>query len=218
MAGPQGPPLAARLGAKMGPEVVASILVVAVLFVVAIVALTGQRGGSVSPSPPPSDAAVVPSASPVPSDVPATGTPPATATPVATPPPPPPSLTPRPAAAAAAAAVRDIVDRLLQQRADLEEETARTPTDSTAIADLLRDVNASIVQMDEPLADLAADPSTADLASRIRSVNSTTSATVSRIQHTSPRNAKTYRDGAVEVVKDLEPMPGLRAELSALID
>ena len=95
-------------------------------------------------------------------------------------------------------------------------ELARTTTDSNAIADLLRDVNASIVQMDEPLADLAGDPSTADLASRIRAVNFTTSQTVSRIQHTSPRNAKTYRDGATEVVKDLESLPGLRSELAAV--
>ena len=217
MAGPQGPPLTARLGARIGPEVVASILVIAVAFVAIAVASSGSRGGPVEPSPPASEAAVVPSVTVLPSATPlATGTPPASATPLATPPPP--SITPRPANTAAALAVRDIIDRLIGQRADLEEEIARTPTNSGAIADLLRDVNASIVQMDDPLADLGSDPATADLASRIREMNSATSATVSRIQHTSPRNAKTYRDGAVDVVEDLEPLPGLRAELSALID
>lgn len=217
----QNAPLSVRLGARLGPEVVASILVVAVLLVAVAVALSGQRGSAVGPSPAASAAAVIPSASTVPTEsaIPsatptAESTTSPSGTPVATPTQPP--ITPLPAQSAAALAVRDIVDRLLGQRADLETELAKTGTDSEAIADLLRQVNASIVQQDNPLADLASYPSTADLARRIRAVNQETSETVSRIQHTSPKNAKTYRDGAVDVVAKLEPLPGLRAELAAL--
>jgi hypothetical protein len=121
-----------------------------------------------------------------------------------------------PAQAAAARAVLLHVDGLLDERAGLQAELAKTGTDSNAIADLLRQVNASIIQQDGPLADLAAYPSTADLARRIRAVNTATFDSVNRIQHTSPRNAKTYRDGAAEVVKKLETLPALRAELAQL--
>jgi hypothetical protein len=216
MPSPQGGPVSARVGAGLGPEVVASILVVAVLFVAVAVALSGQRGSAPPSSPEPSLAAVVPSVSAVPSPTPASASPSplATATPLASLPPP--SSTLAPGQAAAARAVLESVDQLLEERAALEAELAKTGTDSKAIADLLRDVNASIVQQDGPLADLAAYPSTADLARRIRAVNAATFETVNRIQHTSPRNAKTYRDGAAEVVKRLEPLPALRAELAQL--
>jgi hypothetical protein len=223
---PQDIPLTTRLGARLGPEAVATVLVIAVLFVAIAVAVSGQRGSAGVPgsSPEPSVVAVIPSASaelPSPTAVAPTA-PPATTSPTATPTPVPssstPAVTPRPAQVAAARAVMEIVDRLLDARSDLQAELAKTTTDSNAIADLLRDVNASIVQMDEPLADLAAGQSTANLANRIRAVNAATSETVSRIQHTSPRNAKTYRDGAAEVIEKMEPLPGLRSELAALIN
>lgn len=222
MQGPQDPPLTARLGARLGPEVVASILVVSVLFVVVAVAMTGQRGSVGGPSAEPSLAAVVPSGTGVASGTPvATGTPAASATPAATATPtpttPPPSSTLPPTQLAAARAVLESVDQLLEERAGLEAELAQKTTDSGAIADLLRDINASIVRQDGPLADLAEYSPTAGLASRIRDVNTATFDTVNRIQHTSPRNAKTYRDGATEVVAKLEPLPELRAELAALI-
>jgi hypothetical protein len=208
MASPQGGPVSARLGARIGPEVVASILVVAVLFVAVAVALSGQRGSAPPSSPEPSQAAVEPSVTAASASPLASGTPPATL--------PPPSNTPVPAQAAAARAVLENVDQLLDERAGLEAQLAKTGTDSKAIADLLRDVNASIVRQDGPLADLASYSSSADLARRIRAVNSATFETVNRIQHTSPRNAKTYRDGAAEVVDKLKPLPALRAELAQL--
>ncbi len=214
MPSPQGEPLSARLGARLGPEVVGSILVVAVLFVAVAVALTGQRGSAAPASASPSLVAVLPSASTVPSSTPASAPPIATATPLVTPSPPTSTL-PSEQAAAARAVLED-VDELLDERAGLETEVARKITDSQAIADLLRQVNASIVRQDGPLADLAAYSSTADLARRIRAVNSATFDTVNRIQHTSPRNARTYRDGAAEVVDKLKSLPALRAELAAL--
>jgi hypothetical protein len=223
---PDGAPLTVRLGARLGPEMVASILVVAVVLVAVGVALSGTRGSSADPSPEPSQLAVVPSASVAPS---ASATPvatasastvPATATPVASDPPvastPKPPATATPAQAAAALAVRDLVDRLLGQRADLMTELDKPGTDADAIAQLLRDMNTSIVRQDVPLADLASDPATADLAGRIRAVNAAVAETIRRIQHTSPRNAKTYRDGAADVIENLEPLPALRAELAAI--
>lgn len=228
---PEGAPLTVRLGARLGPEIVASILVVAVVLLAAIVALSGTRGSTAASSPEPSQLAVLPSASvaasasPTPSESPArvataspSAAPVVTATPKPTAPPvtstPTPPSTPTPAQAAAAQAVLPFVDQLLGQRADLIAEIDKPGTDSRAIADLLRDINTSIVQQDAPLADLASDPATADLASRIRAVNTTVAETIRRIQHTSPRNAKTYRDGAVEVIANLEPLPALRAELA----
>ncbi len=218
---PQDAPLSVRLGARLGPEVVASILVVVVLFVAVAVALSGRRGSAGDSSPSPSLAAIVPSESATvvptaapPATPPSTASPRATPTPVANPTQPPVTLPP--AQRAAAVLVRDMVDRLLGERADLEAELAKSATDAGTIPDLLRQVNESIVQEDEPLADLASYPSTADLARRIRAVNTATLDTVNRIQHTSPKNAKTYRDGAVEVVAKLEPLPGLRSELAAL--
>jgi hypothetical protein len=236
---PEGAPLTVRLGARLGPEIVASILVLAVVLLAATVALSGTRGSTAGPSPAPSLLAVVPSASATPSAsvapsaspaasataVPSataspSATPVATATPTATEPPvastPTPPATPTPAQAAAAQAVLNIVDQLLGQRADLIAEIEKPGTDSRAIADLLRDINTSIVRQDAPLADLESDPATADLASRIRAVNTAVAETIRRIQHTSPRNAKTYRDGAMEVIQKLEPLPALRAELAAL--
>lgn len=244
MPGPQGAPLTVRLGARLGPEIVASILVVAVVLVAATVALTGTRG-STAESPPQSQLAVVPiesasptasqsaspSALPSPSPAPsASPTPVAVASPSRTPVPtprptatdPPVASTPTPPAtstpsqAAAARAVLEFVDQLLDQRADLIAEIEKPGTDSRAIADLLRDMNTSIVRQDAPLADLASDPATADLASRIRAVNTVVADTIRRIQHTSPSNAKTYRNGAIEVIEKLEPLPALRAELAAI--
>ncbi len=235
---PQGAPLTVRLGARLGPEIVASILVVVVVLLAATVALTGTRG-STAENPPASQLAVVPieSASPSPSGSPspsaapsASPTPVALASPSRTPVPTPrptatdppvastptPPATSTPAQAAAAQAVLEFVDELLEQRADLIAEIEKPGTDSRAIADLLRDINTSIVRQDAPLADLASDPATADLASRIRAVNTAVADTIRRIQHTSPRNAKTYRDGAVEVIEKLEPLPALRAELAAI--
>lgn len=209
---PPGAPLSVRLGARLGPETVASALIVAVIVVAVSVALTGQRGSASGPSQgpaataAPSVAAVVPSVVTVPSPV---------ASPSATPAPTP-APTARPAQASRARAVLTIVDRLIDEGDDLEVEIARSSTGSAAIPDLLRDINASIVLQDGPLADLAADPATADLASRLREVNDEVADTIRRTQHTSPRNAKTYRDGAVVVVEKLEPLPGLRAELAAL--
>ncbi len=213
MEAPPGAPLSVRLGAKIGPEVVASILVVAVVIVAVVVALSGRQSPAAVSSPAPSESAAVSSAAAsvavVPSESPVASSPSVSASPSA-------SVSASPARSAAAGPVLQIVDRLLGQRAELQAELAKSGTDAPAIAQLLRDVNASIVAMDEPLIDLAADSSTVDLATRIRAVNTATFDAVRRTQRASIRNERAYRDGAAEVVAKLSPMVELRAELAGL--
>jgi hypothetical protein len=192
---PPDAPLTVRVGARLGPEIIASILV-AVLVVVAVsIALSGPRspgetsGTGAVPSPGPSGI-VEASESP---------------------------LTPSPSVPSTPArALVEIVDRLLAQRAQLETEIAKRNTDAPAIADLLRDVNSSLVIQEGPLTSLAADPASSDLATRIRALNQATFDAVHRTQRASITNEKAWREGAAEVVAALDPLPAIRAELAAL--
>jgi hypothetical protein len=211
MEAPPDAPLSVRLGAKIGPEVVASILVAAVVIVAVMVAVSGRQSPAAVSSAEPSSAAVSSAAASVVA-VPS-------GTPVAPSPSPSPSASPSaaPVVSVAASLVLEIVDRLLGQRAELQAEVAKSNTDAVAIAELLRNVNASLVALDTPLTDLAADSSTGDLAVRIRAVNATTFDAVRRAQRSTIRNEKAYRQGAIEVVAALEPLTAIRAELAALV-
>jgi hypothetical protein len=200
----QDAPLAVRLGARLGPELVASILVVAVVLVAATVALTGRRGGAVVAPSPGASVAAVPSASTA-----ASSTAPSGAAPSG------------PAQSGAvpgapATALLQLTDRILGERSNLVAELAKTGTDTVAIVDLLGEVNASLVLEEGPLADLAASPATADLAARIGRVNATAADAIRRTQRASIRNEKAYRDGATEVVAALKPLTAIREEIAAL--
>jgi hypothetical protein len=127
-----------------------------------------------------------------------------------------PSPSATPPRSLAAGPVLEIVDRLLDHGAGLEAEVEKSGTVAPAIAELLRAVNASIVAMDEPLLDLAADSSTGDLASRIRVINTTTSDAVRRTQRSTIRNEEAYRQGAEDVILALEPLTAIREELATL--
>ena len=186
---PPDAPLAVRLGARLGPEIVASLLVVAVVLVGVAVALSGRQATGSLASPQPSDGTA------------------STLTP---------SIAPTPSPNRAAQALVDVVDRLLLERADLLAEAAKNRTDVEAIADVLREVNTSLVLVDGPLVELAADPETADLASRIRTVKEATFDAVRRTQRASITNADAYRAGAADVAGALAPLAEIRAELATL--
>jgi hypothetical protein len=192
---PPGAPLSMRMGARVGPEVIASVLVALVVIVGATVALSGRQA-SAGAGPLPSVAAVVPG-SPGASSLPSAST--------------------TPFAAVPARAVVDIVDHMLVQRAGLQAELAKKTTNVATIAELLRQVNASIVSLDGPLTKLAEDPSTLGLTNRIREVKTATFEAARRTQQAGLRNQKAYRDGATEVVAQLAPLPAIRAELAALV-
>lgn len=196
---PPDAPLRIRLGERLGPEIIASILVAAVVVVGASVALSWRPspGTAAGTSPAPSAAAVT--------SAPAVGASPSPTVSA-------PALPNTPARA-----VLEVVDRLLDQRAELEAELGKKGTDAVLIADLLREVNASLVLIqDGPLNELAANPATVDLASRIRTVNEATSDAVRRTQRASISNEGAYREGATEVVAELAPLRGMRPSLAVL--
>jgi hypothetical protein len=178
--------LTVRLGARIGPEAIASILVVAVVLVSSALVIPGRRA-----STPPSER---PSASIIPS-----GTP---------------GISFRPNTSARAILV--VVDRLLGTRAGLVTELAKASTDAVAIAALLRDANASVVAEDAMLVDLASDPSTAELGARIQAVNAAASDAAHKAEQQSVANVVAYRDGATKVVAALKPLLEIRAEVAVL--
>lgn len=186
---PQDAPLDFRLKARLGPEIVALLLVVALAAVVAIVMLTGRGSVAVGPSPLPSTA-IVPSASAV------------------APSPTPPRVP--------ALAVLESVDRLLGIRADLENELEADTTDTVAIVGRLTDLNVVLNGMAGSLAELTTHPASAPLAARIAEISGTTSETIRRTQRISIQNDKAYRDGAADVVAELEPLTAIRPELADL--
>jgi hypothetical protein len=178
--------LTVRLGARIGPEAIALILIVAVVLVSAALVIPGRRA-----STPPSER---PSASIIPS-----GTP---------------GISFRPNTSARAILV--VVDGLLGTSARLVTELAKARTDAVAIAALLRDANASVVAQDTMLVDLASDPSTADLAARIQAVNAAASDAAHKAEQQSVANVAAYRDGAMTVVAALKPLLAIRAEVAVL--
>jgi hypothetical protein len=189
---PPETPAAVRLKARLGPEVIASILAVVVVAAVAVVVGIWQS----LPQPP----AVTAGATPFATASPATS----------------PTLVPTPRANATARILVQVMDQLIAQRAALEAEASRGRPSVQTIAELLRDINASLLLQDAPLTQLAADPGTADLAARIRTTNEATFEVVRRIQQASISNSGVYIAGAAEAVDTLAPLVTLRAELALL--
>jgi hypothetical protein len=70
--------------------------------------------------------------------------------------------------------------------------------------------------MDGPLTQLAAEPGTEDLVSRIRTMNEATRYVAGRALQASVTNAAAYKRGAAETVDALAPLAGIRTELASL--
>ncbi len=200
---PPDAPLTMRLGARLGPEMIASVLVAALVVVAVGLTLSGRRAVAVSPS---EVASAAPSVAAVPSGSASSPTASAASSPSG------PSSPP----SEAARAVVGFVDRLATQRVALEQQAASRVTDAAAIADLLRNVNESLNLMDGPLTQLAAEPGTEDLVSRIRTMNEATRYVAGRALQASITNAAAYKRGAVETVGALFPLAGIRTELASL--
>jgi len=198
---PPGAPISARLASRIGPEVFASILAVAVL-VAAILVFQLARG-----SGPPSAAVVPPgpttpaaSASAVPTPAAPTPTPLTTATPDS----------------ATARAVLQLVDELLVNRSDLAAATTARRPSAQDIADRLRAVNATLVNLAQPLADLQRDPVAADIARRSLAISDATREAVTETQRASITNVAAYKAGGEKVVTIMAQLVDIRAELVAI--
>jgi hypothetical protein len=202
---PPDAPLRTRLGARIGPEGLASILAVPVV-AAAVLGFLLLRGSG-------QPAAVVP-----PGAV-ATATPPASAGP--TPAAPTPSAsTSAPSASldtATARIVLTLVDELLGIRSDVAAAAAPRRPDPQAIADHLRTVNATLVTLEQPLAELQGDERTADIGARVAAVSDATRDAVAEAQRASITNVAAWKAGGLKVVDVMEPLVAIRAELAALV-
>ena len=194
-----------RLGARLSPELLASILAVPVVIaaVLAFVLLRGSGQPSVVP-PPAAVASPTASASAGPTA--------AAPTPTASTPAPSPSPTPN---TATARIVLQLVDELVGIRTDLAAAAAARRPDAQQIAAQLRDVNATLVTLEQPLADLRNDERTADIGTRLTTVADATRDAVAEAQRASITNAAAYKAGGLKVVDVMEPLVAIRAELAA---
>lgn len=200
---PPDAPLTMRLGARLGPEMIASVLVAALVVVAVGLTLSGRRVAADTPSQVPT---LAPSVAAVASGSASLPTASAASSPSG------PSSPP----SEAARALVGFVDRLATQRVALAQQAAARVTDAAAIADLLRNVNESLNLMDGPLTQLAAEPGRGDLVSRIRTMNEATRYVAGRALQASISNAAAYKRGAEETVDALAPLVGIRSELASL--
>ena len=196
---PPDAPLTARLGARLGPEALASLLAVGVVVLVGAIIVFSPKGrpGIVGPtsalaSPTPTAAAPAASGSPAASSPVATSTP----------------------DSATAQVVLEIVDRLIAGRAALAAAVSPRSPDAQVIGDRLRAINADLVALEPPLDELAR--SQADLAARIAAVSVATRQAITDTQRASITNVKAYRDGGRNVVDVMGPLVAIRLELAAL--
>jgi len=198
--------LTTRLGARLSPEVLASILAVPVVLA-AVLAFALLRGsGQPSVVPPPAAAASPTAAAPA-----STGPTAAAPTPIAS------TSAPTPTPdTATARIVLQLVDELLGIRTDLAAAAAPRRPDPQLIADQLRTVNATLVTLEQPLADLQNDDPTTDIGARLATVADATRDAVTETQRASITNVVAYRAGGLRVVKVMEPLVAIRAELAGL--
>jgi hypothetical protein len=202
---PHDAPMSARMGARIGPEVLASIIAVPVV-IVAILVFLLARGSSGPP-----DAAIVPPAATA-TTAPATAGPsaaPPTQTAVATP-----TTTPD---NATARVVLQLVDQAITNRSDLAKSVAARQASAQDIADKLRAVAATLVTLEQPLAELQQAPDTAQLATRIGAVSDATHEAVTETQRASITNTAAYKAGGQKVVDALQPLIAIRAQLVAVV-
>lgn len=201
-----GTPMPARLGARIGPEALASILAVAVVIVAVFVFLM-VRG---SPGKPGS-AVVPPAATPSPVSTQPASTPAASGPPPSTP-----ASTPT-ADTATARVVLQLVDQLLANRQDLATAVEARRPSAQDIADRLRAVAATLVTLDQPLPELQQAPETADVATRLMTLTDATREAVTETQRASITNAAAYKTGGQKVVDVMEPLVAIRAELVVIV-
>ncbi|MFL5749083.1 MAG: hypothetical protein ACJ767_00555 [Chloroflexota bacterium] len=193
---PPGASMSARLGERLGPEGLASVLAAPVLLVAALVFLLAPGGSS----PP---GAIIPPGS------------------TASRPPTPPTAVPPPATptsdTSTAQVVLQFVDDLLATRSDLAATVAPRRPMVRDILDRLTSVNGKLITLEQPVADLGRDPKTADLAARIVAVSDATHAVVANTLGGSITNVAAYRRGGQRVVDAMKPLVGIRAELVAIV-
>ena len=137
------------------------------------------------------------------------GSTPAAATPVATPSPTPDTATAR--------IVLQLVDQLLANRSDLATAVAPRRPDAQDIANRLRSVNATLITLDTPLAELQRDANTAAIATRLRAVSDQTSEAVADTQRASITNAAAYKAGGQHVIDVMEPLVAIRVDLIVIV-
>jgi hypothetical protein len=77
-------------------------------------------------------------------------------------------------------------------------------------------VNATLVTLEQPLADLQNDPGTADIGTRLTTVADATRDAVTETQRASITNVVAYKAGGLKVVDVMKPLVALRAELATL--
>ena len=207
---PPDAPMSVRIGARLGPEALASILAVPVVLVAILVFLAARGSGQPA-------AAVVPPA-PAGTSTPrwSRRRPPAastasrgTTTPVATPSPTPDTATAR--------IVLQLVDELLANRSDLATAVAPRRPDAQDIANWLRSVNATLITLETPLAELQRDANTAAIAARLVVVSDQTSEAVANTQRASITNAAAYKAGGQHVIDVMEPLVAIRVDLIAIV-
>jgi hypothetical protein len=186
-----------RLGASLGPEVVAVMMALAFLVALGVMlprAILLPRVIGVLPTvgPAASGGAAVsldPSASALR-----------------------PSLRP-----GAARSVLEINSRLLGLRTSLLREADRPTADAAVIGDLLRQVNSQLIAIElVGLGDLAGDPLTRDVAGRLRDVDAAASDAARRTLGATVHNLPAYRDGARAVADALAPLTLLDREVQRL--
>jgi len=192
-----------RLGARLSPELLASILAVPVV-IAAVLAFVLLRGSGQPSVVPPPAALASPTASASAGPTAAAPTPAASA----------PAATPTPDTATARI-VLQLVDELLGIRTDLAAAAAARRPDAQQIAAQLRDVNATLVTLEQPLADLRNEERTADIGTRLTTLADATRDAVAEAQRASITNAAAYKAGGLKVVDVMEPLLAIRAELAA---
>lgn len=196
---PPDAPLTVRLGARIGPEALASILAVPVVVVAVLVFLAIRGSGQ--------PAAFVPPA-PTGSSTPAVSAP-AAATPAAAPTPTPDTATAR--------IVLQLVDELLANRSDLAAAVAPRRPDAQDIADRLRSVNATLILLKPPVSELQRDANTAGIAARLVAVSDQTSKAVADTQRASITNVAAYKRGGQHVLDVMEPLAAIRVDLIVIV-
>jgi hypothetical protein len=111
--------------------------------------------------------------------------------------------------------VLQIVDRLLDERTALATAVSPRSPDVQAIAERMRGVNADLIALALPIAELGRNH--AAIAKQIDAVSVATKQAVADTQRASITNVKAYKSGGAAVVKVMEPLVALRADLAALV-
>jgi hypothetical protein len=199
---PPGAPISARLGTRIGPEAFATILAVPVLIlaVLAFLLVRGSPGEPGNAVVPPAATATASAAVSVPDSSAPPSTPGSTAAPDN----------------ATARVVLQVVDQAIANRSDLATAVAARRPSAQDIADKLRAVAATLVALEQPLAELQQAPDTADVGTRIGVVADATREAVTETQRASLTNAAAYKAGGQKVVDVMEPLIAIRAELAAI--